>query len=60
LSAERFGRRLRLVVADLVGDRFEIAAERLLAGQQLVEDDAGAEKVRAVIDFEPADLLGDM
>ena len=38
------------LVADLVGDRLHVAAERLLAGQQLVEHDAGAEEIGARID----------
>ena len=35
-----------------------VALERLLAGEQLVEDRAEGEDVRAVVDRQPADLLG--
>ncbi len=51
-------RRQRVFLQHLVHGGGGRAAERALAGQELVEDDAGREQVRAAVDGEPHDLLG--
>jgi hypothetical protein len=48
-----------MVLDDLLGDRPRARSrERLLAGQELVEDDAGREYVGAPVDAAAGDLLG--
>ncbi len=51
-------RRQRLFLEHLVHDRRERAGERLLAGQQLVEDHARGKEVRPAVDGLAHELLG--
>ena len=53
-------RQLRRLLPHDRGDRVarRVALERLLAGEQLVQDRAEGEDVRAVVDRQAADLLG--
>jgi hypothetical protein len=52
-------RRRRIFLDDLLGDGPRAAAgERLLAGEELVQDDAGREDVAALVDGAAGDLFG--
>ena len=57
LGAER-ARRLRDLVDDAVEDRLDLAGERRLADEALVEDDAERVDVRAAVEGARGDLLG--
>ncbi len=51
-------RRQRILLQHLLHRRRRRAGERPLAGQELVEDDAGREEIRAPVDRQSHDLLG--
>ena len=51
-------RRQRILLQHLLHRRRRRAGERPLAGQELVEDDAGGEEIRAAVDRQAQDLLG--
>ena len=54
----KFGRCDRVFLEHLMHDGCQLAGERLLAGQELIEDDASREEIGAPVDGLPHELFG--